>query len=393
MSRLALILHAGDYLDARRRRDDGQGETYRHHHYALGVLEGLASAGSAVAVVQCHPPQPYEVTEGSPPITFVGGDPARPTTEWFGEFLDRWEPDRIVLRTPDHDVVAALRQRRPRTITLLADSFGTSLRQRLANRRLGRMLDEPWVEWVGNHHLNASLAMHRRLGVRRGKVVPWDWPSVPDPADLPPKAAPSGDPAILFFAGAIRVSKGVTDLVRAAGLLAAEGLATRVRVAGAGATEEVTRAAAHAGADVTLLGRLTSDEVLAEMREADVVVVPSRAGYPEGLPLTIYEALCSRTPLVASDHPMFAGNVVDGASAAVFRGGDVEDLAATVRRVLTDRALYGRLSEGGASAWQALQIDAEWGEVIRRWLADTPRDTAWLRQRTLTAMAGRLGDR
>ena len=40
------------------------------------------------------------------------------------------------------------------------------------------------------------------------------------------------------------------------------------------------------------------------MSAHDIVIVPSRHDYPEGLPMTIYEALAMRTPLVVSDHPM-----------------------------------------------------------------------------------------
>jgi len=42
------------------------------------------------------------------------------------------------------------------------------------------------------------------------------------------------------------------------------------------------------------------------MRSADAIVIPSRHEYPEGLPLTIYEALAARTPIVASDHQCFS---------------------------------------------------------------------------------------
>ena len=51
-------------------------------------------------------------------------------------------------------------------------------------------------------------------------------------------------------------------------------------------------------AEVAFWGRLGHAEVMEQMREHDAVVVPSRHDYPEGLPATLYEALCSRTPLV-----------------------------------------------------------------------------------------------
>ena len=60
----------------------------------------------------------------------------------------------------------------------------------------------------------------------------------------------------------------------------------------------------HVDDRVGFSGLLGHDAVLAHMRDAAVVVVPSHHDYAEGFPMTIYETLCSRTPLVASDHPV-----------------------------------------------------------------------------------------
>src|SRR3546814_4454683 len=49
------------------------------------------------------------------------------------------------------------------------------------------------------------------------------------------------------------------------------------------------------GDHVVLEGVRPNREVFAMMRDADIVVVPSRHDYPEGMPLTIYEALASRS--------------------------------------------------------------------------------------------------
>ena len=58
------------------------------------------------------------------------------------------------------------------------------------------------------------------------------------------------------------------------------------------------------------------------MHAHDAVVVPSQHAYPEGLPMTIYDAYCSRSPLIASDHPMFRSKVIDDETAVVFGAGD-----------------------------------------------------------------------
>jgi len=121
------------------------------------------------------------------------------------------------------------------------------------------------------------------------------------------------------------------------------------------------------------------------MRDADVVLIPSRHEYPEGLPLTIYEALAARTPIVASDHPMFRGALVHQRSALIFPAGESEALAAAIRRLGADRTLYAQLSANSSAAWEALQLPVTWGELIERWLSDEPADREWLLEHRLNS--------
>ena len=121
------------------------------------------------------------------------------------------------------------------------------------------------------------------------------------------------------------------------------------------------------------------------MRGADAVVIPSRHEYPEGLPLTIYEALAARTPIIASDHPMFRGALVDEESALIFPETNIVSLASAIARLSTDHSLYRRLSANSERAWQALQLHVTWGDLMERWLADTPIDRQWLFERRLVS--------
>jgi glycosyltransferase involved in cell wall biosynthesis len=184
------------------------------------------------------------------------------------------------------------------------------------------------------------------------------------------------------FAGLISANKGVGDLVRAIALLRAQGQAVRAEIAGRGEVEHFRALAARLGVGdaVHFLGSIPNAEVVARMRAAAVVAVPSHHAYPEGLPLTIYEALSARTPLVVSDHPMFAGNLVDGQSALVHKAGDAAAMAARIGQLLGDPALYAALSAAAPAAWEALQIEAKWGAVIAHWLRE---DTDWLAAHSL----------
>ena len=138
---------------------------------------------------------------------------------------------------------------------------------------------------------------------------------------------------------------------------------------------------------VTFLGLVPNATVRERMRAADAVVVPSRHAFPEGLPLTMYEALTSRTPLIASDHPMFAGHLRDGESALLFPAGSVAGLADAISRLFDNATLYETLSRQSHLAWQRMQCPVKWGPLIERWVNDAPDDRAWLQAHSLAALA------
>jgi glycosyltransferase involved in cell wall biosynthesis len=135
-------------------------------------------------------------------------------------------------------------------------------------------------------------------------------------------------------------------------------------------------------ARIEFAGLVPNDEVRDRMRESDVVIVPSRHEYPEGLPLTIYEALCARTPIIASDHPMFAGALVHEQSALIFRAGDPAALARSVARLIEEPNIYEALSMQSAATWDRLQLPVKWDEMVEHWLAD---DVAWLARYSLSS--------
>src|SRR5438093_4690648 len=91
---------------------------------------------------------------------------------------------------------------------------------------------------------------------------------------------------------------------------------------------------------LTFRGLIGNDDVFKMFRSADLVTVPSRAPYAEGFPLTMFEAIASRTPIVCSDHPMFLPVMNAGLNAAIFRSGDDADMANAIQRLLTDDHLY-----------------------------------------------------
>jgi glycosyltransferase involved in cell wall biosynthesis len=121
------------------------------------------------------------------------------------------------------------------------------------------------------------------------------------------------------------------------------------------------------------------------MNAGDVVVVPSRHEFPEGMPMTIYEGLSSRSPVAVSDHPMFRGRVVDRESVVVFRASSPSSLFETVRDLAADPGLYARLSAGAAATCAAFFGPLKWDQLVTRWLGGREADHAWLRPFALAA--------
>ena len=101
--------------------------------------------------------------------------------------------------------------------------------------------------------------------------------------------------------------------------------------------------------------------------------------------MTIYETLCSRTPLIASDHPMFRGNLTDAEDSLIFPAGNSEVLARRIEQAFSDPELYHRLSAGSAAAWKLLQLPVKWEDTIVRWLFDSPENREWLFEHRLSS--------
>jgi glycosyltransferase involved in cell wall biosynthesis len=98
------------------------------------------------------------------------------------------------------------------------------------------------------------------------------------------------------------------------------------------------------------------------LRAADIFTLPS---HREGMPRSIIEAMMSGLPVVATDIRGSREEVVDGETGALVPLGDVDALAAALRRLAADPALCAR--QGAAGRARAL---AEYDEarVVERQL-------------------------
>ena len=390
--RFTIVQYAGDYREAFERLSAGGKETYYAQRHSVDFVGSLARRLEQVAVICAVSDTPYDAVLANG-VRAVGAglrpgfDPAA-----LLPFVARTEPNRLSINSPLAPVLRWARRNLIRTIVPLADSFNAGgLRAAIRHRLLARQLNDPLIEWVGNHGISACLSL-AGIGVRADKIVPWDWPPAHRPTDYPSRNLTGDGPRKVFYVGSLSQAKGVGDLLAATARLRGQGYPVSLTLAGRDADGSMAaRARALAIEDaVTFLGVVANEDVPQLMREADLVVIPSRHDYPEGLPLTIYEALSARTPIVASDHPMFRNALTDGESAVIFRAGDVNQLAAAIVKVLDDPALYQALSASSEDAWNRIQLPVTMGAFVAAWLEDTVPARQWLSSHSLNS--GRYGD-
>ena len=385
MTRLLIVQYAGDYREADRLRRATGEEIYYGHGYVLDRLAALRRVHDEVGILCALAPADGEPLDSG--VTVIGADanPDRDPAPVLA-LIARFAPTHLIVFGPMLPLIRWGLSHPVRLGVIMADSFANRYYRWVRFRTLPRLLNDDRVTLVANHGANAARALVA-LGVRRDKVLAWDFPHYRSPADQPCKSRPLGPRHVLLYVGSISAKKGVGDLVRAIALLQGR-FDLHLNVAGVGATDAFAALAVRLGVGdrVTFLGLVPNGTIPAMMQAADAVIVPSRHSFPEGLPLTLFEGLASRTPVIASDHPMFRGHLEDGESAMLFRAGRPQALADAIARLMTDPALYARLSQGAATAWARMQTPVKWGEMIDRWVRDDAADRVWLAAHSVAAL-------
>lgn len=160
----------------------------------------------------------------------------------------------------------------------------------------------------------------------------------PDPAERSPTP-------VLAYLGRLKRYKAVDLVIRAFARAAIPG--ARLEVAGAGDYRPaLERLAASLDLDdrVRFLGRISEAEKLRLLRRAWALVFTSPK---EGWGITNLEAAACGTAVIASNSPGIRESVRDGETGYLVPHGDVDALAASMRRVAGDRALAEALGGRG----------------------------------------------
>jgi glycosyltransferase involved in cell wall biosynthesis len=385
MTRL-LIVQYGDYYQALQAREQGDPETYRAQYYSLDCVDAVA--GDNPCLVICLDTHPFDlefenyhlVGGGFQPVSrglFYALDVRRSASRILA-MAREFGPTHIIVRTPgwvlQHIGEWAV-EKGIHFFPVFADLFyHQGLKNRTRNRRAVQLLNHPHVKMVANHNYPACRSM-AAAGVDPAKIVPYDWPQIRSPEASREKTLTRGEgPAKLLFVGQVSAEKGAGDLVEAVHRLRRKGYEVLADFFGEGPDLEGLRALKdRLGLNNRVLfhGLTPNQKVMCSMAAADLVVVPSRHEYPEGLPCVIYESFETRTPLVCSDHPSFIPMLKDGLGCRIFQAGNPDALAEVVGELLDDPEAYAEMSIRTVDAWKAVQCPVTFGEMLEQWMAWT----------------------
>ncbi|MFM9996345.1 MAG: glycosyltransferase [Phycisphaerales bacterium] len=195
--------------------------------------------------------------------------------------------------------------------------------------------------------------------IARTRVLPYPFPAMA-PAERAVAGAPAATPEVLF-AGRLEHRKGVHLLVDSAQQLLVSGVDLRVRIIGV----DTNTAPGGGSVAASLRSRIEPrwagafafepnqprDGVLAAMRSADVVCVPSLW---ENFPNVVLEAMSLGRCVVGADTGGIPEIIRDGRDGLLFRGGDAGSLAEVLRRATGDPGLRRRVGAGAPARVAAL---------------------------------------
>ena len=165
-----------------------------------------------------------------------------------------------------------------------------------------------------------------------------------------PDPAVPREPVVLFI-GRLIPTKGVEHLLAAMGRIAGKIPGVEVVVIGKGGLRPaLEQQAAELGVRVRFLGKQPRHEVRAWMNRASILGTPSVTaldGTVEALPAVCAEAQSMGLPVAGFDSGGISEGVVHGETGVLAAESDDAALAENLRRLLTDRALWRRMSEAG----------------------------------------------
>ena len=169
-------------------------------------------------------------------------------------------------------------------------------------------------------------------------------------ADLQPADQPGN---VVLAVGRLVKKKGFVHLVQACHELKQQGCPVECVIAGDGPEWNSLNAdikRLNLQDTVHMAGALIQPDIIALYRRAAVLVAPSvvtASGDMDGIPNVVLEAMAMRVPVIGSNVGGIVEAVRDGWNGLLVPAGNANALAASIRKLLNDRAECCRLSSNG----------------------------------------------
>ena len=285
--------------------------------------------------------------------------------------IRRFAPTHILIRTSGQlaiDLLSYSASHGARCMVIFANVFEPDGKNRASTRRMIELLNQPFVERVANH-LQPAVDSMIDCGLRSDKSVAYDVDLPPRRTTVEPKDLKTAKTCELVFAGNLVDSKGGADVVRATAELHRRGVPVRLSVFGDGPDRRnLERIAAQLPQEVVSFhGRQPNSVVGQAMRASTFVCVASHREFPEGMPMTLTEALASRSPVIASNHPVFVRAFEDGEGLRFVAEKQPQRIADAVEQLWNDPAEYRRLSESTTKALDRVKCQTVMSSLLKEW--------------------------
>jgi len=195
---------------------------------------------------------------------------------------------------------------------------------------------------LADHTICVSQLLHRQLSAylpsdRLSYIPTWVENEFLDAYERP---VPS-DPLRALFVGRVVENKGIFEVIEAVRRC------DNVHLTVVGEGDQMEQAyKASSGLPVTFAG--FNLDCKPAYRSSDLLIFPSREGF-EGLPQVPLEAMAMRLPCLASDISCIQEINGGGVALALYRQGDVNDLACKLSHLATDKAALLQFGEAGRS--------------------------------------------
>lgn len=377
---VSIFFYTGDFAGAFVRFKDGQEQGYATHDQICLLIEELTQLGYRCILYSFVTSEPFDFEIDG--VRFIGlGAKAYDAPDLLRTAVERDKSEILIPHFPNPELLRAVKKSRRRAMAIIASSyFHQSIRAPWRRFKLARQLNDTSLEIVANHCRPSTLHL-ADFGVDRSKLVAWDIPHRYDPVNFLAKRRDT-ETLRLAYAGSVNEAKGVADLIYAIAIIERQ-RPVSCTIAGSGDVEEMKGLAERLGVkNIHFLGQIPNDEVFAMYRQADLAIVPSRREFPEGFPLTMFEAIASRTPIICSDHPIFTAVLKDGENAVVFKNGNAVSLARSVQWIADDVNTYAKLSDNAEMTWEKLKGTADWKKLIIEWITNGI-DSSWIQARRI----------